>query len=181
MPRSQNVGEPQIEHDIEKLMNLRHLCIAARIGFVFPIESGSRRELKIIRLYFEGCSLLEVVSVNPVWWASTVKAKTFAGIVLGLRFAHSLGLVHGHLTGSNILFDFNHCIQIVDFDAVFLKVREIEMENEEGAQLVGFSGERWTWEKDLRHLHQFCLNWCLGVLQTVKHLFPRAFRIVFPG
>jgi hypothetical protein len=45
-----------MENEIEKLINLRHPCIAAPIGFVFPLESGSRQELKIVRLYLESCS-----------------------------------------------------------------------------------------------------------------------------
>jgi serine/threonine protein kinase len=44
-----------------------------------------------------------------------VKAKAVAAIALGLRFAHSFGLIHGSLTASNILFDADHCIQIADF------------------------------------------------------------------
>jgi serine/threonine protein kinase len=131
-PLSENVEESKIE----RLINLRHPCIAAPIGFVFPIESVGQAELKIIRLYFEGCSLLEVVSVNPIWWTSTVKAKAIAGIVLGLRCAHSLGLIHGHLTGNSILFDSDHCIQIVDFNPILLEFGEIE--SEKGTQFEGF-------------------------------------------
>jgi hypothetical protein len=90
---------------------------------------------------------LEVVSVNPLWWTSTVKAKAVAGIVLCLRVAHSFGLLHGHFTGNNILFDADHCIQIVDFDPIVL--HDGEHESEEGTQLYGFSGEEWTPEKDI--------------------------------
>jgi hypothetical protein len=54
-PLSENIKQSQIEHEIEKLINLRHPCIAAPIGFVFQIESGNRQELKIVRLYLEGC------------------------------------------------------------------------------------------------------------------------------
>jgi serine/threonine protein kinase len=147
-PLSENVEESQIAKEIENLINLRHPCIAAPIGFVFPIETGNRHELNIVRMYLEGCSLLEVVSVNPIWWTSTVKAKAVAGIVLGLRFAHSLGLVHGHLTGNNILFDSDHCIQIVDFTPIILEVSDSESEG--GTQLVGFPGEGWTSERDIQ-------------------------------
>jgi hypothetical protein len=56
-PLSANVEESQIENEIEKMINLHHPCIAASIGFVFPIESGSRLELKIVRLFdCIGCS-----------------------------------------------------------------------------------------------------------------------------
>jgi hypothetical protein len=83
-PLSETVSEAEIVNEIENLINLRHPCIAAPIGFAFRIESGIRRELKIVRKYLEGCSLLEVISVNPHWWTSTVKAKAIAGIVLAL-------------------------------------------------------------------------------------------------
>jgi hypothetical protein len=146
-PLSVNVSESEIEKEIEKMINLGHPCISAPIGFVIPIESGSRQELKIVRLYLEGCSLMEVISVNPMWWTSTVKAKAVVGIVLALQFAHSLGLVHGHLTGHNILFDSDHCIQIVDFNPIVLEVGESE--SEEGTQLVGISKKGWTPERDI--------------------------------
>jgi hypothetical protein len=131
-----NIEKSEIEHEIETLINLRHLCIAAPIGFIFGIESGSQQELKIVRLYLEGCSLSEVVSVNPFWWTSTVKAEAVAEIVLGLRFAHRLGLVHGHLTTNNILFDSDHCIQIGDFNPILLEVDESESASEDGTQIV---------------------------------------------
>jgi serine/threonine protein kinase len=101
-------------------------------------------------LYLDGCSLTEVHSLNPSWWTSTVKAKTVAGIVLALRFAHSLGLVHGHLTGNNILFDLDHCIRILDFKPILLEFGESESENEDGTQFGGFSGEGWTLERDIQ-------------------------------
>jgi serine/threonine protein kinase len=91
---------------------------------------------------------LEVVSVNPLWWTPTVKAKAVAGIVLGLRFAHSFGLVHSHLTGNSILFDSDHCIQIVDFNPIDLESGEHE--SEEWIQLGGFSGKWWTPEWDIQ-------------------------------
>jgi serine/threonine protein kinase len=146
------MSESYIENEIEGQINLRHPCISAPIGFVIGIESSSRQKLKIVRMYLEGCSLLDVISVNPLWFTSTVKAKAIAGVVLGLRFAHSHGLLHGHLTGHNILFDSDHCIQIVDFNPITLAVseNENESESEDGPQLVGFSGKGWTLEKDIQ-------------------------------
>jgi hypothetical protein len=57
----------QIENEIENLINLHHLCIVAPIGFVLQIESGSRQELNVVRLYVEGSSLAEVLSISPIW------------------------------------------------------------------------------------------------------------------
>jgi hypothetical protein len=152
-PHSANVSESKMKQKLENLINLRHPCIAAPIGFVFPIESDSRWELKIVRLYLEGCSLLEVISVNPVWWTSTVKAKAIAGIVLGLRFAHSLGLVHGHLTMSNIVFDLDHCIEIVDFKPFVLEADETA----KGTQLG------WTPERDIQAFASILFELVFGV------------------
>jgi serine/threonine protein kinase len=151
IPLSAGVEKSRIENEIQNLINLRHPCIAAPIGFISPIETDSPQELKIVRLYFEGCSLAEVLSVDPAWWTSTVKAKVVAGIVLGIRFAHSHGLFHGHLTGNNILFDSDHCIQIVDFKPIGLEVVESgsESEAEEGRRVGGFSGQRWTPQTDI--------------------------------
>jgi serine/threonine protein kinase len=74
-----------------------------------------------------------------VWWTPTAKAKAVAGIVLGLRFAHSFGLIHGHLTTDNIVFDLNHHIQITDFLSCL-----------SGNGLSGFSREGWNPEMDIR-------------------------------
>jgi hypothetical protein len=131
-PLSEHVEKSQIDNEIEDLIN--------------QIESESPQELKIVRLYLEACSLLEVVSVNPVWWTSRIKAKAIPGIVLALRFAHSLGLLQGHLTTSNIIFDSDHCIQIVDVKPTLLDVGE----RKERTRLGGFSGQRWTPEKDVQ-------------------------------
>jgi serine/threonine protein kinase len=91
-----------IKRIIEKLANLRHPWIAAPIGFVHSSQCGA---LKIGRLYACSGSLSEVVQVSPEWWSPTTKAKAIARLVLGLRFGHSLGLVHRHLTANNILFN----------------------------------------------------------------------------
>jgi hypothetical protein len=108
------VGNSQLANEIENLINVRRRCIADPIGFIFPAKSASSRELKIIRLYVQFSSLPEVISPTPEWWTSTAKAKAIVGIVLGLRFVYSLGLVHDRLNSSNIFFDSAHQIQIAD-------------------------------------------------------------------
>jgi serine/threonine protein kinase len=138
---SECVGKLQVENEIENLINLQHHCITGPIGFVFPSESAALGELKIGRLYVEGFSLAEVISISPEWWTATAKAKAVAGIVLGLRAAHNLGLFHGHLTASNILFDTDHRVQITDFGRIRLEMGE----NKIGC----FSGEGWTLKTDV--------------------------------
>jgi hypothetical protein len=61
-------------------------------------------------------------------------------------------LFHGCLSARNILFDLNHCIQIIDFDPIVLEVveSESESETEEGMQLGGISGEGRRLERDIQ-------------------------------
>jgi hypothetical protein len=125
-----------IENKIEDLINLCHPCITAPIGFVFAAGS---KELKVLRLYSESESLAEVIAANPMWWTPTTKAKAVVGLVLGLRFAHSLGLIHGCLTTKHIIFDLNHCIQITAFLSSLSK-----------QGICGFSDEGWNPETDVR-------------------------------
>jgi serine/threonine protein kinase len=79
--------------------------ITPLIGCVFPVESSERREFKTVRLYATEGSLADVLLNAPAWWTPTAKAKAVVGIALGLRFAHSLGLLHGAVKASNIVFD----------------------------------------------------------------------------
>jgi hypothetical protein len=139
---SEFVERSQLEKELENLINLRHPCIAAPIGFVFPAESEISRELKIIELHGDGNSLSEVISTNPEWWTATVKAKAVVGLVLGLRFLHSLGFLHGSLNSNNIIFDVNHHIEMADFGWLHQSVGENKM--------GGFSSARWTRQTDVR-------------------------------
>jgi hypothetical protein len=125
-----------IEQEIANLINLGPPCITAPIWFVFRAES---RELKIGRFYSESGSLAEVVAVNPAWWTPTAKAKAVAGLVPGLRFAHSFGLIHGRLMANHILFDADKRIQITMFLCGL-----------SGQDICGFSAEKWSLEADVR-------------------------------
>jgi serine/threonine protein kinase len=97
---------------LEMLTHLKHPSIAPLFGIVFPTDSTS---LKIATLCCQSVSLNEVLADPPSWWTRTAKSKTIAGIVHGMRFAHSIGCAHGSLKPSNILFDNNRNVQIVDF------------------------------------------------------------------
>jgi hypothetical protein len=125
-----------IEKELEKFINLCHPCLAVPIGFVF---GSGLREIKVLGISSESESLFKIIVTNPVWWTPTAKAKAVAGLVLGLRFAHSFGFIHGHLTTNNIVFDLSHRIQITDFWSCL-----------SGNGLSDFSNEKWNPEIDIR-------------------------------
>jgi serine/threonine protein kinase len=140
-------SKESLKIEIENQLNLSHPCILSPIGFIFGSElreSTVSRELKIVGLYSESSLLSEVISENPIWWTATAKAKAAAGIVLSLRFAHSLGLIHGHLNSQNIRFDLDHRIQITDFYRIGLEVCENEKERDI------LSNEKWSPHLDVR-------------------------------
>jgi hypothetical protein len=93
-------------------------------------------------------SLSEVVPVSPEWWTLTAKANTVVGLVLDLGFAHSLGLLHGHSTGRNVILNGDGVIQIADFCMKHLR----EQEWNSGGMLGvgGFLEEDWTPTADIR-------------------------------
>jgi hypothetical protein len=132
-----SVNNCDIEKQIEKLMNLRHRCIAAPIGFNYSSQCGA---LKIVRFYANGGSLSDVASLSPEWWTPT--AKAVARLVLGPRFWHSLGLLPGHLTTHNVLFNEDGMIQIADFRVNPLAERDWNCG--ENVNIGRFSEEHWT-------------------------------------
>jgi maternal embryonic leucine zipper kinase len=108
---SKSENRLEIQNESEKLMNLKHPCVAALFGFVV---SSTWTELKIVRAYTPIGSLEEVLQTSPPWWTATVKSIAVVGIALGMCFVHSFGLVCRNLKPRNILFNEFHRIQIVD-------------------------------------------------------------------
>jgi hypothetical protein len=102
---SGSIRRRQLEIEMENLLNLRHPMIARLIGCIFPLESSGQREFRTLRLYTIGGSMADVLSNPHAWWTPTVKTKVVVGIALGFRFAYDLGLLHGAVKASNILFD----------------------------------------------------------------------------
>jgi serine/threonine protein kinase len=100
----------EIHNEIEKLMNLKHPCVAAHFGFVV---SSTWTELKIVRAYAPIGSLEDILQTSPLWWTATARSIAVVGIALGMGFVHSFGLIWGNLKPSNILFDESHESQIV--------------------------------------------------------------------
>jgi hypothetical protein len=74
--------------------------------------------------------------------------KAIVGIVLSMRFAHSFGLLHGHLTGDNVVFDDSGLIHIFDFCVT--NCSEVGGNSEVIAEVGGFSGESWRPAADVK-------------------------------
>jgi serine/threonine protein kinase len=107
-----------------------------------------------------------------------MKAKVIAGIVLGLRFAHSLGLAHGHLTASRIVFDSDYRIQIVDFERILMEAGT--KEDEEETNLGGFSRSRWTPKTDIQAFASMLFE-IIVAQQRAKNLSSLTFHHLFPA
>jgi hypothetical protein len=111
-------------------------------------------------MYSVNGSLSEVISASPEWWTATAKAKAIVGVVLSMRFAHSLGLLHGHLTANNVLFDDDGVVQICDFCVQSLS--EVGGNSEAIAEVGGFSGENWRPDADVREFAELLSQIVIG-------------------
>jgi hypothetical protein len=85
--------------------------------------------------------------VSPEWLTPTAKGKAIVRLVLGLRFAHSLGLLHGCPTGSNAVFNGDGVNEIADFCVN----RLMKQKGKSGRMIgvCGFFGEDWTPDADI--------------------------------
>jgi hypothetical protein len=106
------VEDCEVENVIETLINLRYPCIAATIGVIFR---RGLRELGIVGISSNGISLSEIVSSSIEWWTPTAKTKTIVSLVLGLRFVHSHGLLHGHLRMNDVQLKEDGMIEFITF------------------------------------------------------------------
>jgi serine/threonine protein kinase len=143
---SGDFADSQVERIIETLTNLRHPCIAGMLGVV----SGSpQEEMKIVEKHVCSDALSTVISTSPEWWTPTKKAKAVVSLVLGLRFAHSFGLLHGHLTMDNIFVNEDGLIEITDFCMRCQGHEENDKGWNKNTYYEGFSGYGWTPRSDV--------------------------------
>jgi hypothetical protein len=142
-----------LEMVVKAVSNLGNTLIAALIGFAFVLaELEGEEKLKVGGLHAAGGSLAEVASAGPVWWTPTAKAEAVVGIVLALRFAHGLELVHGGLNAGNALFDGGWRIHIADFSP---------MRRDGG---LSEEGEGWMPRADVSAFAMFLFEIVAGVL-----------------
>jgi hypothetical protein len=146
-----------LERIVENLMNFRHPCIARAIGVVF---SSPLKSVTIAEIQSSDRSLSEIISTAPEWWTPTAKAKAIVGLVLGLRFAHSFGLLHGHLTANNIVVNEDGLIQITDF--CMNDLGSLDGLAGGKADIEGFSGESWTPKADVQAFAELLLKVVVG-------------------
>jgi serine/threonine protein kinase len=150
-----NIESERFQQEIENLVNLRHSYIICPIGFILPSQSQSQsrfRGFEIVGLYCYGDSPSEIISVSPELWTPTVQAKAIVGFVLGLRFAHSPGLLHGPLTVNNVLFEEDGVTQITYF--YLNRLMKPEWNSSGMIDVGGFFGECYMPISDFRAFTQ---------------------------
>jgi serine/threonine protein kinase len=100
--------------EVENLINLHHPCIVSFKGCCLPTGGEGP---KIVTEFAGNGSLKPVLRSKPPprWWTDGRKVTSIAGIVLGMKFIHSQGLIHRDLKPENILVDDDFRIRIADF------------------------------------------------------------------
>ena len=96
--------------DAKKLVGFSHPNVAKLYG-----TSKNDRVFILVQQYCRGGSLLErlasIYDIDEFYYVAL-------GIAQGMRAAHDQGLFHGNLRPSNILFDEQGCVKIVDFGLI---------------------------------------------------------------
>jgi serine/threonine protein kinase len=99
------LDKTQFIREIETLTKLNHPCILRILGWSFPSESAWA---EIHTEYAVNGSLALVLRSIQTgskfdFWNATGKGIIICGLVLGMRFVHSRGIMHRDLKPSNIL------------------------------------------------------------------------------
>jgi serine/threonine protein kinase len=104
-------------NELQILVRLNHPCILRIYGFVLPSKT---EQAEIQMEWPSNGSLSRVMKLIhgpqcPRFWNPTGIAIIICGIVLGMRFMHSLGFIHQDLKPSNILLSEKGRVLISDF------------------------------------------------------------------
>jgi serine/threonine protein kinase len=95
-------NQSQFFREVESLVKLNHPCILRLLRFALPTKY---QPAEIHMEYAKGGSLERALKdpTSTSFWTPTGISIIICGIVLGMRFVHSLGLIHHNLKPSNIL------------------------------------------------------------------------------
>jgi serine/threonine protein kinase len=113
-------GTRRFRREIESMCRLNHPCVIPCYGFSLRSESYGRREGIIVMKYAKNGSLGDVLNSvragkRPPFWTDTGIAIIVCGIISGIEFIHSQGIVHRDIKPANILLDGRFHSLIGDF------------------------------------------------------------------
>jgi serine/threonine protein kinase len=98
--------------EIEFLIRLSHPCVVRFVGY-YPATGGSAGQIGTE--FAVNGSLREALHESAAFLDDTGKAIVIAGVVVGMEFIHSQGVIHGNLEPRNIFLDGRGYPKIANF------------------------------------------------------------------
>jgi serine/threonine protein kinase len=104
--------------EVNVMHQMRHPATLSLIGWA-PAEDDNPYGLIVMDLMENG-SLDEVnkrtyVGAPYPWWDATAQSKAVIGLIAGMAYIHSMGVVHRDLKPANVFIDENYEVRIADF------------------------------------------------------------------
>jgi hypothetical protein len=116
--------------EVEILARCRHPCVVGILGYS---RASPQAPAQFARCYYAKGTLRELLDQKaagsaPEWLTGTAIAKIAVGIVIGMRFVHSRGIIHRDLRPENIYLDEKGHPRIGGFGNATFADRKVKME-----------------------------------------------------
>jgi serine/threonine-protein kinase len=157
-----------LRREMDILVGLKHPCIVSITGWSPPLGRSGR--CRVITEAFENGSIAD----EPRSWSHTNISILLMGIVMGMRYLHSKGVVHGDLKPSNCFIGYDRRVRIGDLACSrFEECGAIKFKSDHHGQYMYTAPEVYEGEAPSQKADVFAFGVMLYEILTGRTVFPR--------